>query len=814
MNYNNFDCSQPYLPQEVNNSINSKNFYNKNNCNNQLPYLLQKYNKINKTLNKIQNIKTPLANLFKIDNIFVNTLQHTHSPSISNILSPASIPSPSILDILSPANIPSPSISNILSPASIPSPSILDILSPASIPSPSISDILSKLPISTPSSTPCTYTPWSTLSTPITGCKTGYQYQTRASIDGGKGDCNEPIIKTIPVSVPANITQCAPCVYGNWQTTNTAVTGCKLGTLMQSRSVTNNDRGDCTATSQTLTNQPISDITQCAPCDYGPWQTINTTVTGCKTGIQTQMRNAFNRGKNDCIEPTVQNILTSLNDTSLCSPCVYTSWYDVDNPIVIGCKVGKQIQSRIAYDLGKGDCNEPIYQEIYVPINDTSLCAPCTLGEWVSFSTTLTGCKTADLLQKRTLQDNGKDDCYNIPSTQLLQNISTTDTSLCPCDTTNYTDYTYTDSNCSESCGNGFITRTWTKTPSTNCLGLQTITQQFTCNGNCNFKAPTASLVGNVVINNIKYVVFAFMNPGTHTINYSSNECNVQVLAVGGGGSGGGHLGGGGGGGGVVMKSFTLPNSNGESTITINVADKHTSGSDPGTYVYASYNDGYPTTIKFNNNDSLNITALGGGGGAYNWTAGGNTGASNGGNGSRNLLQQIINTISITYNNYANKGGIPELTEGCGGGGGGGAGTQGGNGKNNNIGGNGGDGIKINETIIPAIGNFQPSGYSAFKDYYWGGGGGGANLHNYNTRYGNGGKGGGGGGANGFTMPGGAGGIGGIRSGGNARQASATVVELPGDGAANTGGGGGGYINNNANSYGGSGIVVIAFQYS
>ena len=291
------------------------------------------------------------------------------------------------------------------------------------------------------------------------------------------------------------------------------------------------------------------------------------------------------------------------------------------------------------------------------------------------------------------------------------------------------------------------------------------------------------------------YRVYVFKSTSTsYTVSYNfSQSTAISVLAVGGGGGGGSYGSGGGGAGGVVMTIITVPA--GSNSITIGIGSGGTGAASNS----GSGAQGQNTTLVFNVNNALNITAGGGSGGCCKSTptytqygSGGGGGASGG---------QCAPTSGNTNGGlvYANNG---SANSGNNAGGGGGAGTSGGTVSSGGIAQSGGDGITCN---LNGISTFSPSG-SAYGTYYWGGGGGGSSSGGVG---GNGGKGGGGGGGQEGNNAVGTGGTGGINPGGNATAGSNTTV---GAGGANTGGGGGGNWTSASGGAGGSGIVVLAYS--
>lgn len=291
----------------------------------------------------------------------------------------------------------------------------------------------------------------------------------------------------------------------------------------------------------------------------------------------------------------------------------------------------------------------------------------------------------------------------------------------------------------------------------------------------------------------------------TNTSNPSllilSQNTVCDILAVGGGGGGGGSLGGGGGGGAVVyLQSVTLT----AGTYNVYVGQ----GGSGGTISTASGKGGNTRILKSDN--SIDITAEGGGTSSF-WSEGDGGIGGSGGGGCANTTTGTLNTggaigTSSTYtgitgniNIYGNKGSSMlnlrsnDLTPICSGGGGG-AGTEAIDINPEENSGNGGDGILINMD-----GN----------DYYWAGGGGGGQLDGTSLYAGNGGLGGGGGGsASGGTGPELRIGIGGANA---INNGSSGTVGNGGNGGANTGGGGGGGAYNANGGAGGSGIVIIRF---
>jgi len=304
---------------------------------------------------------------------------------------------------------------------------------------------------------------------------------------------------------------------------------------------------------------------------------------------------------------------------------------------------------------------------------------------------------------------------------------------------------------------------------------------------------------GTSVSNNITYNVYSFTAVGGYyTLTYSlSTPSYIYVLAVGGGGSGGTNAGSGGGGGGVVMNPVSLTSS-GTITITVGAGALGCAGGSPVTTGLVTGNNGVTgsnTTVNFNPNTLLNITAWGGGAGvagAANAAAAGGNGGSGGGGVNNGTTSYTGGLPNNTYNNFGNAGSYSQsLSNVNGSAGGGGAGTMGG--MNNLF---GGSGIQC---FLPGISTFTPSG-TAYGTYCWGAGGGGAaaagglggggNSSNYNNN-------------NGVLNTTSA-----LNPGGGATGNSQT--NSAGSGGVNTGSGGGSGWNNFSGG-GGSGIVVIAF---
>ena len=314
------------------------------------------------------------------------------------------------------------------------------------------------------------------------------------------------------------------------------------------------------------------------------------------------------------------------------------------------------------------------------------------------------------------------------------------------------------------------------------------------------FSWPIANMVnGTSVSNGITYNVYSFtVTGGSYVVTYSCSAATlIYVLAVGGGGGGAAWGGSGGGAGGVVMMPVSLPSGTGQ-TITVTVGAGGGAGVSSNSANTTNPTNGTNTTIVFNANAGLNVTAWGGGAGGP--SANGVYGGSGGGGGNPTWVGGLSNN---TYNNYGNVGGtsISGFSSG-----GGGAGAAAATGVNATNGGSGGNGIQC---VLPGISTFAPSNVS-YGTYYWGGGGGGASY--YALQYGNGGLGGGGGGTSTTTsvLPGTGGGSALTTGGTGTNSTSVTTLGTSGYGGANTGGGGGGLWYGTGGS-GGSGIVVIAF---
>ena len=319
--------------------------------------------------------------------------------------------------------------------------------------------------------------------TTITGCKTGIITQTRIATDNGKGDCTEPTIQNNEVSI-LNDVQCSSCTYTPWTTISTTTTGCKTGILTQTRTAIDGGKNDCTEpTTQNIPTSLPNDTSLCPPCTYTPWEPLSTTITGCKKGIQTQFRTAVDGGKGDCNEPITQNINISIpSDTSQCSPCSYTLWTPISTPVT-GCKTATQIFSRTAIDSGKGDCIEPTIKNIPISVpSDTTKCPPCDFYDYAVVNGPCSvqcggGTSIQSWSKKQTSNCNGD----NV----IAQNTIACNITPC-CNTINYSDYTSSDGECIPNnglCGAGKLTRTWTKKSNLNCIGSTIITQD---NVSCN----------------------------------------------------------------------------------------------------------------------------------------------------------------------------------------------------------------------------------------------------------------------------------------------------------------------------------------
>jgi hypothetical protein len=300
----------------------------------------------------------------------------------------------------------------------------------------------------------------------------------------------------------------------------------------------------------------------------------------------------------------------------------------------------------------------------------------------------------------------------------------------------------------------------------------------------------------NITLNEYYY-------PFTSTsANYTftcTQDTTCDILMIGGGGGGSdGHGGGGGAGALVFVKSAILPTG----TYTFTVGGGGSGGGG------GAGDKGGDTKIILN---GTNILVAEGGGAGGGGNPGGNGGSGGGGDGwtsngsggnaspglANNPGSSIVTYNGVTGVKYGNNGGVGAGT----GGGGGGAATPGivgdGVATNWSFGGEGRKDAIINSTTYDFVTVFGTTLYGTNNDnnnvrYFAGGGGGG-------RRSNNGGKGGGGSG-------GGYDGVGSVQTGGNNNITP---------GVANTGGGGGGGGDNGnfPGAAGGSGIILLKFNY-
>ncbi len=263
---------------------------------------------------------------------------------------------------------------------------------------------------------------------------------------------------------------------------------------------------------------------------------------------------------------------------------------------------------------------------------------------------------------------------------------------------------------------------------------------------------------GGTITTDGNYKVHKFNSSADFVITSGSGDVDYLIVAGGAGGGGGttaGNSGGGGGAGGVKSGTFTALGT-GTYPAVVGAGGAGGASSDGGS----------------GNNSSINsITATGGGGGGLwagsprNGVAGGSGGGGSIGTGSTTTGG---NGSAGQGNNGGGNGGFTGSPFPAGGGGG--AGAVGGTATSNSVAGSGGAGVSSSITGSPVT---------------YGGGGGGCTHVGGGTA--------------------GAGGAGGGGAGGAGGAATA--------GTANTGGGGGGGGNTNLGAAGGSGTVIVRYQF-
>ena len=263
---------------------------------------------------------------------------------------------------------------------------------------------------------------------------------------------------------------------------------------------------------------------------------------------------------------------------------------------------------------------------------------------------------------------------------------------------------------------------------------------------------------GGTVTTDGDYKVHSFTGDGSFVV---SSGGTVEYLIVAGGGAGASYLSGGGGAGGyrngtgfsVVATSYTISVGAG--------------GANGGTAPYGG--DGSSSTFS-------SITSAGGGGGGMEGSYNGRDGGSGGGTGNYSSSGGSGNVPSVSPSQGNNAGGGNTYSGGSGGGGAGSASTVG---ASTYQGSNGGAG--------------RASSITGSSIYRAGGGGGGCHY--------------------------GSGTLGGNGGGGRGGAPTSQANHPAGAGATNTGGGGGGGANqgwspgNGLGADGGSGIVIIRYQY-
>ena len=303
---------------------------------------------------------------------------------------------------------------------------------------------------------------------------------------------------------------------------------------------------------------------------------------------------------------------------------------------------------------------------------------------------------------------------------------------------------------------------------------------------------------GNAVVTCGDYKTHIFTGPGTFTVCQTAAAAPnnvVDYLVVAGGGSGGFNTAAGGGGaGGFRMSNDLCRPAPTTSPLANPTGITVTATAFPITVGAGASNPGPGTACQGSPTSFSTITSTGGGYGINTTNQVGGPGGSGGGalggpSGSSGYPGGTGNSPPVSPPQGSNGGaGYDGVTTNTQGGGGGGAGATGGS-ASGGAGAPGGAGSYIDDGFVgPTAPSYGSPGPVGSTRYFSGGGGGGTDSPNSNT------------------YPGGAGG------GGKGGGPSTPGPERKGD--ANTGGGGGGgYSSPTANSYGGSGIVMIRYKY-
>ena len=287
---------------------------------------------------------------------------------------------------------------------------------------------------------------------------------------------------------------------------------------------------------------------------------------------------------------------------------------------------------------------------------------------------------------------------------------------------------------------------------------------------------------GGTVTYSGNYKIHTFLTSSTLNIIDAPPAATIEYLVIAGGGGGGSDMGGGGGAGGYLTASTIFVS--GSYTITVGSGGP---GGPSGIGSVRGTNGDNSSVVKAG---TPSIIAVGGGGGASEYSQGQVAGSGGSGGGASATTGGSTPGTGIIGQGFNGSVGAGNYYPG----GGGGAGAAG--------------------SVNPGNGGIGLANSILGVSYYWAGGGGGAG---YSGIAGNGGLGGGGGGGP-KVSGGGLGGGSALNSGLDATVGSlVSQTNVPGgNGGTNTGGGGGGGAHYNANNYGGtggSGIVIIRYRY-
>ena len=314
--------------------------------------------------------------------------------------------------------------------------------------------------VNQPCQAPCVVGEWQSTDTCSAQCGGGTRIEVRqvkcakcATADETARTCGEPT-RLVPCNVGACVLDCKTTEWEPW---GPCAAVCGTGRRQRTRTVSQQASNGGAQCPVLLDEQPCPTLPACDPCTYTPWLPVGPCSAQCGGGVQGYRRQVNALNATAQCEPDVETRVCNVQQCRV--DCVVSDWL-ASGSCSVPCGTGQQEYTRRVLTSPSGGGSACPVLTTKMDCN-TKLCDPiCDVGAWSEISNCSVPCGGGTVQQRRSVR------CTNCAAGTTESTCGAT-TRSAPCNTqTCAIDCVMSAwsawSPCDEVCGNGTATRTRT----------------------------------------------------------------------------------------------------------------------------------------------------------------------------------------------------------------------------------------------------------------------------------------------------------------------------------------------------------------